>query len=104
MVMHLIHLDNTYFWIFIFLAMLEAWGSSQAKDWTHATAATQALQWQCQILNPLSHQGTPMLNFFFFFLIEGLLYSRYSILDLIENYDMYQIWVLELSKCLTVVR
>ena len=35
-----------------------ACGSSGARDQTQATAATQATEGQCQILNPLSHMGT----------------------------------------------
>ena len=30
----------------------------QAGDWTHATVQPEAQEWQCQILNPLSHHGT----------------------------------------------
>ena len=29
-------------------------------------------QWQCQILNPLHHQGTPQCLFFFFKLIYNV--------------------------------
>ena len=44
---------------FFFLATPVACRSSWARDWTHATAAIQPLQWQCWILNLLSHRGTP---------------------------------------------
>ena len=31
----------------------------RARDQTHATAVTRATEGQCQIINPLYHQGTP---------------------------------------------
>ena len=42
----------------VFLAAPTAHTSSQAREWTIATALTLAIG-QHQILNPLSHQGTP---------------------------------------------
>ena len=44
-------------------AALMVCGSSQARDWTHATVAMWATQWQLWILNPLCHKGTPGMNF-----------------------------------------
>ena len=43
------------------LAVPKACGSSQARARTHAIFITRAQQWQCQILNLLSHEGTPLV-------------------------------------------
>ena len=44
----------------------EACGSSLARDWTRATAGTQATAVACQILNQLYHKGTPYSSFCIF--------------------------------------
>ena len=44
------------FIFYLFLAVPTAYGSSQARDWTHAQQWPKPLQWQCQVLNPLSHR------------------------------------------------
>ena len=71
-----VSLSDDSFFLFVFLIAPVAYGSSWARDWTHATAAAQAaaltigielmpqqqsqlLHWQCWILYLLSHQGTP---------------------------------------------
>ena len=52
-------LYRQYYYYFFFLATPRAHGSSQARDWTHATEATpKPQQWQDWILNLLSHWGT----------------------------------------------
>ena len=58
---------------------------SQARDQTLATVITRAMQWQCQILNSLSHQGTPILLYFillFHFIYFILFYSFYFLAGL----------------------
>ena len=45
--------------IYFFLAVPAACETSQGRDRTHATAATQAAKLQCRILNLLCHKGTP---------------------------------------------
>ena len=48
--------------LFFFFSTPTASGSSQARDRTHTTALTWATQqWQCWILNSLSHMGSPVL-------------------------------------------
>ena len=37
--------------------------NSWVRDWTCATAVTQAAEWQRLILNPLHHKGTPVYFF-----------------------------------------
>ena len=49
--------------VFYFLAVPTACGSSQARDRTRATTATQATVVTTPDLNPLSHQGIPCLSF-----------------------------------------
>ena len=41
-----------------------AYGSSQVGDRTHASAATELLQRQCQILNLWHIAGTPLVSFY----------------------------------------
>ena len=47
----------------IFLAMPVECRNSWVRDWTRATAVTQAAEWQRLILNPLHHKGTPVYFF-----------------------------------------
>ena len=56
---------SLFVFCFLFLAVPTAYGSSQARNWTHTSAVTQAsaLQWQSWILNLLHHQGTPLLHY-----------------------------------------
>lgn len=49
----------------MFLAMHVACESSLARDQTHATAGTWATAMTYQILNELSHKGTPPFPFIF---------------------------------------
>ena len=70
------HLWKVVIIFFLFFSAVPAvWGISQATDWTHTTAVTQPLQWQCLILNQLHHRRTLIFFFvyylfFFFFLKE----------------------------------
>ena len=41
-----------------------AHGTSQARDWTHATTVTQATAVTMLNSNPLGHQGTPGVYFY----------------------------------------
>ena len=54
---------SSIYWLFgflFFLATPRACRSSPAWDQTYGP---KPLQWQCQILNPLSHKGTPLFGF-----------------------------------------
>ena len=59
---------SSVFFVFVFvfvvviflLAKTVACGNSQARDWNHAIAPTQATEWQCWTLNPLHHRETPV--------------------------------------------
>lgn len=51
------------FYLFIYLAVPMAWGSSRAKDQNYAIAATRATPVTTQILTPLNHKETPNVNF-----------------------------------------
>ena len=76
------------FLFFFFLTSPEACGSSQARDWDHASQLPEPQQWGHQILNPLCHKRTSesmniiwryrnsylkiSSSFFFFFFCWGL--------------------------------
>ena len=49
--------DLLYF--FFFWLCLQHVDVPRGWDWTHATAGTQGLHWQCHILNPLHHRKPP---------------------------------------------
>ena len=57
-------------YIFFFFATPMAYGSSQARDRTHATAVTQATAVQLGILNSLCHKRNPNFFLFCFFLLR----------------------------------
>lgn len=59
--------ERAFILFYFILAMPTVCGRSQARDQTWATAVIQAvavMQWHCQILNPLSYQGTPRMELF----------------------------------------
>ena len=90
---------QSFVWVFFFFfALPVACRSSWPRNQTCTTAVTWATGGQCQILNPLSHQGTPLtMGPYSNFLPEAVsssLTSRYNLLFQLLKWELgkYNPW------------